>query len=82
VRRPLERAAQLDLRGVPDSCGVWAPALSHAVGRFWLVYTVVRRFDGNFKDAHNFLVTAETVEAEWSDPRLPQLLRLRPVAVP
>lgn len=68
VRRPLERAAQLDLRGVPDGCGVWAPSLSHADGRFWLVYTVVRRFDGNFKDVRNLLVTAETVEGDWSDP--------------
>ncbi len=25
VKRPLDRAEQLDLRGVPDSCGVWAP---------------------------------------------------------
>lgn len=56
------------MRGVPDSCGVWAPALSHADGRFWLIYTIVRRFDGDFKDAHNYLVTAETVEGEGSDP--------------
>jgi xylan 1,4-beta-xylosidase len=32
VRRPLERASQLDLRGEPDSCGVWAPCLSYADG--------------------------------------------------
>jgi xylan 1,4-beta-xylosidase len=30
VRRPLDRAAQLDMRGNPDSCGVWAPCLSHS----------------------------------------------------
>ena len=58
VRRPLERAAQLDLRGEPDSCGVWAPCLSYADGKFWLVYTDVKRFDGDFKDAHNYIVTA------------------------
>jgi xylan 1,4-beta-xylosidase len=68
IRRPLERAAQLDLRGEPDSCGVWAPCLSYADGRFWLVYTDVKRFDGSFKDAHNFIVTAPTVEGPWSDP--------------
>ena len=27
VRRPLERASQLDMRGEPDSRGVWAPCL-------------------------------------------------------
>ena len=68
VRRPLERKSQLDMRGNPDSCGVWAPCLSYDDGLFWLVYTDVKRFDGNFKDAHNYIVTAETIEATWSDP--------------
>ncbi|MBV9290390.1 MAG: glycoside hydrolase family 43 protein [Hyphomicrobiales bacterium] len=68
VRRPLDRPAQLDLRGDPDSGGVWAPCLSHADGRFWLVYTDVKRLDGSFKDAHNFIVTAPAIEGPWSDP--------------
>ncbi|AYD01018.1 glycoside hydrolase family 43 protein [Neorhizobium sp. NCHU2750] len=68
VRRPLERKAQLDMRGNPDSCGVWAPCLSYADSQFWLVYTDVKRYDGNFKDAHNYIVTAPSIEAEWSDP--------------
>jgi xylan 1,4-beta-xylosidase len=67
IRRPLERASQLDMRGEPDSCGVWAPCLSYADGKFWLVYTDVKRFDGDFKDAHNYIVTAPAIEAEWSD---------------
>jgi len=68
VSRPLRRAAQLDMRGNPDSCGVWAPCLSYADGRFWLVYTDVKRFDGAFKDAHNYIVTSEAVDGDWSDP--------------
>ncbi|MBW6424686.1 glycoside hydrolase family 43 protein [Rhizobium sp. XQZ8] len=68
VRRPLERASQLEMRGNPDSCGIWAPCLSYADGLFWLVYTDVKRFDGNFKDAHNYIVTSPTIEGEWSDP--------------
>ena len=68
VARPLNRASQLDLRGEPDSCGVWAPCLSHADGRFWLIYTDVKRYDGNFKDAHNYLVTAPAIAGPWSDP--------------
>ena len=28
VARPLNRASQLDMRGNPDSCGIWAPCLS------------------------------------------------------
>jgi xylan 1,4-beta-xylosidase len=66
--RPLTRAAQLDMRGNPDSCGIWAPCLSHADGLFWLVYTDVKRYDGNFKDTHNYIVTAPSIEGPWSDP--------------
>ncbi len=68
VCRPLSRESQLDMRGNPDSCGIWAPCLSFADGKFWLVYTDVKRFDGNFKDAHNYIVTAPAIEGPWSDP--------------
>jgi len=68
VTRPLNRASQLDMRGEPDSCGVWAPCLSHADGKFWLVYTDVKRYDGAFKDTHNYIVTSEAVEGPWSEP--------------
>lgn len=68
AKRPLERAAQLDMRGNPDSGGIWAPCLSHADGLFWLVYTDVKRLDGNFKDAHNYIVTAPAIEGAWSNP--------------
>jgi len=67
VTRPLNRKSQLDMRGNPDSCGIWAPCLSYADGLFWLVYTDVKRFDGNFKDAHNYIVTAPAIEGPWSD---------------
>lgn len=68
VTRPLTRKSQLDMRGDPDSCGIWAPCLSHADGQFWLIYTDVKRKDGSFKDAHNYLVTAPSIEGPWSDP--------------
>src|SRR5947199_9089641 len=44
LTRPLRRASQLDLRGDPDSCGVWAADLSYADGLFYLVYTDVKRY--------------------------------------
>jgi len=68
LTRPLSRKAQLDMRGNPDSCGVWAPCLSYADGRFWLIYTDVKRYDGNFKDAHNYLVSTSDIAGDWSDP--------------
>src|SRR6478752_5674988 len=35
--RPLNRKSQLDMRGNPDSCGIWAPCLTHDGSKFWLV---------------------------------------------
>lgn len=66
--RSLSRKSQLDMRGNPDSCGIWAPCLSYADGLFWLVYTDVKRLDGNFKDAHNYIVTAPAIDGPWSEP--------------
>jgi xylan 1,4-beta-xylosidase len=57
----------LDLTGDGDGCGIWAPDLSYADGRFYLVFTPVRSY-GSFWDAPNFVTTAERVEGPWSDP--------------
>lgn len=66
--RPLNSPDLLNLVGVPDSCGVWAPCLTWCDGMFYLCYTVVTRFDGNFKDTHNYLTTSSSIEGAWSDP--------------
>jgi xylan 1,4-beta-xylosidase len=77
ITRPLSRAAQLDMRGDPDSCGVWAPCLSHDGARFHLIYTDVKRYGrttmgstsgASLRDFHNYLVTCETIDGDWSDP--------------
>jgi xylan 1,4-beta-xylosidase len=68
VTRPLSRKSQLDMRGNPDSCGVWAPCLTHDGEKFWLVYTDVKRKDGSFKDTPNYIVSADKIEGPWSDP--------------
>ncbi|KAH7128503.1 beta-xylosidase [Dendryphion nanum] len=68
VVRPLNRKSQLDMRGAPDSCGVWAPCLTHDGERFWLVYTDVKRKDGSFKDTPNYIVHSKTIEGPWSEP--------------
>ena len=66
----LTRRSQLDLRGVADSAGVWAPSLSHADGRFWLIYTNLRNtgFGRPFKDIKIFLTTSENILGPWSEP--------------
>jgi len=62
------RTSQLDLRGHGDSTGVWAPCLSHAHGQFWLIYSDVRSMYGAYKDAHNYLITAPSIDGPWSEP--------------
>jgi xylan 1,4-beta-xylosidase len=77
LTRPLTRPSQLDMRGDPDSCGVWAPCLTHADGLFHLVYTDVKRYGrttvggasgASLRDFHNYLVTSPRIDGEWSDP--------------
>lgn len=64
----LTRRSQIDLRGKPDSGGVWAPGLSYADGKFWLVYSDVKAHCGPFKDVDNYLITAEDPAGAWSEP--------------
>ncbi len=66
--RPLDRLDLLDMRGDPDSGGVWAPCLSWSDGLFYLVYSDVKRWDGQVKDCHNWLTTAPALEGPWSAP--------------
>jgi xylan 1,4-beta-xylosidase len=77
LTRPLNRESQLDMRGDPDSCGVWAPCLTHADGLFHLVYTDVKRYGrtttagasgASLRDFHNYLVTSARIDGDWSDP--------------
>lgn len=78
IARPLTRPSQLNMLGDPDSCGVWAPCLSHADGLFYLIYTDVKRYGqtsgagaaggASMRDFHNFLVTSPSIAGEWSDP--------------
>jgi xylan 1,4-beta-xylosidase len=77
LTRPLRRPQQLDMRGDPDSCGIWAPCLTHADGQFWLIYTDVRRYgrasqpgsgSATPRDVHNYLATCDTIDGDWSDP--------------
>lgn len=77
LSRPLNRPSQLNMLGAPDSCGVWAPCLTHADGLFYLIYIDVKRYGrttvggasgASLRDFHNYLVTCDRIDGEWSDP--------------
>ncbi|MEC8657052.1 MAG: glycoside hydrolase family 43 protein, partial [Verrucomicrobiota bacterium] len=68
IGHALRETRLLNLKGVPSSGGVWAPALSYADGLFYLCYTVVHQHEAATKDTPNFLTTASSIEGPWSDP--------------
>ncbi len=68
ISHPLSRVSQLDMQGNPDSCGIWAPCLSHDGDRFYLIFTDVKDYQVEHKVSHNYLVTAESINGPWSEP--------------
>ncbi|WP_343125566.1 glycoside hydrolase family 43 protein [Termitidicoccus mucosus] len=63
----LDRPSQLDLDGLPVSSGIFAPAITHHDGLFYMITTNVRGIG-------NFYVTAKDPAGPWSDPvTLPEI---------
>ena len=66
----LKDTVRLNLAGVGNSCGVWAPSLSWSKDQFFLVYTTVRTFGKGrpFKDTPVYLITAPDIQGAWFEP--------------
>lgn len=59
---PLTSKTGLNLAGDPSSGGVWAPDLSYADGKYWLVYSDVKVVEGPHiyqKDGYYYLFAAQ-----------------------
>ncbi|HMR50042.1 MAG TPA: family 43 glycosylhydrolase [Arachnia sp.] len=57
-----------NLRGIPDSAGIWAPALSHDGERFWLTYAIVGSLGTRQFDLTVYVTRADRVEGPWDEP--------------
>lgn len=57
----------LDLRGIPDSGGIWAPSLYFHEGAYRLLFTIVRTL-GQTKDVDNYITSAPALDGPWSRP--------------
>lgn len=68
VAQPLNTVKHLDMKGNPDSGGVWAPCLSYEDGMFYMIYSDVKVVAGAWKDTYNYLTTCKTIDGEWSEP--------------
>src|SRR5476651_215095 len=70
IGHALRDTTRLNLAGIADSAGVWAPSLSWNEGHFFLIYTNVRTcgFQRPYKDTPVYLITAENIQGPWSEP--------------
>lgn len=64
--RPLNKKCLLDLTGVPDGGGIWAPCLSYDGKKVYLVYTVVKE-RGPMMQTDNYLIETDDINGEWSE---------------
>ncbi|MBE2215687.1 MAG: glycoside hydrolase 43 family protein [Opitutaceae bacterium] len=60
VNHALRRLPHARYTEVQPGCGVWAPAIRHHAGRFWIFFPM--------PDEGIFVTTAEDPRDEWSDP--------------
>ncbi|WP_125606615.1 glycoside hydrolase family 43 protein [Lapidilactobacillus bayanensis] len=67
ISEPLDNPALCDLRGVYNSGCIWAPHLSYADGKFWLIYTIVKSGTA-FKDTLNYVMTSDEITGPWCKP--------------
>lgn len=65
---PLQKKAQIDLRGVPNNCGIWSPQLSYDGKHFYLVYSFVKTQKKPYCNCCNFVITADKIDGKWSNP--------------
>lgn len=61
IGNAIDRPGQLDFKGLEMSRGVFAPAISHHDGRFYIVNTCIGC-------GGNFVITAADPAGPWSDP--------------
>ncbi len=57
----IDRPAQVDFSGLGTNRGLFAPAITHHDGKFWIVNTCI-------ECGNNFVITAESAAGPWSDP--------------
>lgn len=61
IGNAIDRPTQLDFSGLGTNRGLFAPAITHHDGRFWIVNTCI-------ECGGNFVITATDPAGPWSDP--------------
>lgn len=58
----------INFRGNPRGCSIWAPFATYHNGKYYLVYTNVNSTRVPYKDVDNYIVTANDIHGPWSKP--------------
>jgi len=58
----------INLQGNPTGCSIWGPFASYHNGKYYIVYTNVNATKVPYKDADNYIVTADDIHGPWSEP--------------
>lgn len=61
IGHAIDRADQVDFTRLGTNRGLFAPAIEHAHGKFWIVNTCI-------ECGGNYVITANRPEGPWSDP--------------
>jgi len=61
IGHAIDRPGMIDLTGLGTNRGLFAPAITHHGGKFWIVNTCI-------DCAGNFVITADDPAGPWSDP--------------
>ncbi len=65
----LDRKSQLDMTGVNDADGVYAPSITYHKGIYYVIFTNVQDgIDWSQKGYPNYIVTATNPAGPWSEP--------------
>lgn len=65
----LDRKSQLDMTGIADADGVYAPSITYHNGTYYVMYTTVQDgLDWSIKGYPNYVVTASDPAGPWSEP--------------
>lgn len=62
IGNAIDRPDQVDFSGLGTNRGLFAPAITHHDGKFWIVNTCI-------ECGNNFVITASDPAGPWSDPK-------------
>lgn len=68
IESPLREPEQMDLCGVPNSGGIWAPDLSWDGTWYYLLVTNVTTKKGRWYNTHNYMSRSRDIHGPWSQP--------------